>query len=102
VLTLGDLFPPTSGYLEGIAPYCERDLLDQLDAADKDWVKKGAAPKPDVYESLWTLTDEGLQITFDPYLVAPYAAGAPEVVIKFAELKKWARPDGPLSRFAQK
>ena len=102
VLTLGDLFTPTSGYLEGIAAYCEKNLLDQLDSPDKDWVKKGAAPKPDVYETLWTLTDEGLQITFDPYLVAPYAAGAPEVVIDFAELKKWARPDGPLSRFAQK
>jgi len=102
VLTLGDLFTPGSGYLEGIAAYSEKDLLEQLGAPDKDWVKKGTAPNPDVYESLWTLTDQGLQITFDPYLVAPYATGAPEVVIDFAELKKWARPDGPLSRFARK
>lgn len=43
------------------------------------------------------LIDNGaLQFTFNPYEVAPYAAGTPEVRIKFSDIKDLIRKDGPL------
>jgi|APEBP8051072266_1049373.scaffolds.fasta_scaffold10034_2 hypothetical protein len=43
------------------------------------------------------LIDNGaLQFTFNSYEIAPYAAGAPEVRIKFSDFKDIIRKDGPL------
>lgn len=36
-------------------------------------------------ESNFVLTPEGIRFYFEPYLLAPYAAGFPEVIIPFAE-----------------
>lgn len=39
---------------------------------------------------------QALLFTFNPYEIAPYAAGAPEVRIPFSEIKDIVRKDGPL------
>jgi hypothetical protein len=42
-----------------------------------------------------------LQITFDAYQVAAYAAGPQEVVVSYSVLKPIIKPDGPLAAFTK-
>jgi hypothetical protein len=66
---------------------------------DTEW-DKGASPELKNYQN-WTLTARGLVVTFDPYQVGPFAAGAPSVLIPYAELKDVLRPDGPLASLSK-
>ncbi|HEX7771556.1 MAG TPA: DUF3298 domain-containing protein [Pyrinomonadaceae bacterium] len=101
-LKLNDLFKPGAKYLQAIATYCIADLKKH--AKDKglldEEIEKGAAAKSDNYES-WTITKRGLGIHFDPYQVAPYAAGPQFVVVPYSTLKDLINPDGPLAQFAK-
>ena len=103
VLKLGDLFKPAALYLRTISDYSINDLKQQFrkqgteDPAMFDaGVEEGAAPNADNYKS-WLITRRGLQITFDPYQVAPYAAGPQQVVIPYATLGEIINPEGPLA-----
>lgn len=42
--------------------------------------------------SRWALSPEGLSLTFQPYEVTAYAAGAPMVTIPWAQLETWLAP----------
>lgn len=42
--------------------------------------------------SRWNLSAEGLELTFQPYEVTAYAAGAPVVTIPWAQLDAWLAP----------
>lgn len=101
MLKLADLFQPNSGYLKVISAYCVTSLTKQLGAdADANWLKEGAAPKADNYDS-WNITPDGLQITFDAYQVAAYALGPQEVIIPYSALKAIIKPDGVLAAFVK-
>lgn len=101
-LMLADLFKPSAAYLRALSDYCIKELerRGKSDGSDSmltdEWVAEGAAPAPENYQS-WLITREGLEITFDPYRVAPYAAGPQTILIPYAELKKILRTDGPLA-----
>ena len=101
-LKLSDLFKPGAKYLPAIAAYCINDLKKQ--AKDKglldEEIEKGAAAKSDNYES-WTITKRGLSIHFDPYQVAPYAAGPQFVLVPYSTLKDLINPEGPIAQFAK-
>ena len=102
-LKLADLFKPNSDYLKVVSDYAVKDLAEQLrgemsgDDPDTDWIREGAGPKEENYQS-WNLSDKGLEINFDPYQVASYAAGPHEVVIPLSALKDVLDPNGPLGR----
>ena len=102
-LKLKELFKPNSNYLKVISDYAIKDLTEQIGAEtsggdpDTDWIREGAGPKEENYKS-WNLSDKGLEINFDPYQVAPYAAGPHEVVIPLSALKDVLDPNGPLGR----
>jgi hypothetical protein len=93
-VSLADLFLPGSDYLERIANYCIAQLRTRN--IDFDLFSSGADPLPENYGN-WNITPDGLLITFDEYQVAPYAAGAQEVTIPFAELQSVINPQGPLA-----
>lgn len=103
-LKLADLFTPGSKYLATIATYSIQDLKKQsksqgADAMlDDEWIQRGAAAEATNYEN-WTITKKGLNITFDPYQVAPYAAGPQHVLVPYSALKDIIKPDGPLAQF---
>ena len=105
-LTLGDLFNANSNYLKAVSAYCIKDLKAQSkkDGNDTmlvdDNIETGASPKAENFRA-WAVTREGLFITFDPYQVAPYAAGPQFVMIPYAALKDIIRPDGPLAPFVK-
>jgi hypothetical protein len=96
VLAFDQLFNPGSNYLEIIASYCKDELQKQELLA---W-EEGADPIPENYPN-WNLTANGLLITFNPYQVAPYAAGIPEVIVPYDVLQPAANPSGPLGQFTQ-
>ncbi len=99
MLKLTDLFQPNSGHLKVISAYCVTTLTKQLGAdADSNWLKEGAGPKTDNYDS-WNITPDGLQITFDVYQVAAYAYGPQEVIVPYSALKAIIKPDGVLAAF---
>ena len=95
MLALSDLFKADSDYLGAIADYAVNDLK----ARDALFFEEGAAPTAENYQ-IWNLTPEGLLITFDPYQVAPYAAGTQEVLVPYLELLEIIDPQGPISVFA--
>lgn len=95
VINLPDLFLTRSNYLKVISDYAIRELKKVTTATDAE---SGAAPKAENYAS-WNITPAGLKITFDRYLVGPYAAGEHEVVIPYSLLKPIIKPDGLLSQF---
>ncbi len=92
VLALSDLFQPGADYLQLLSDYA----IDAL--ADKEGYSfpEGAAPKAENYQ-IWNLTPDGLQITFDPYQVGPYAAGFITVEVPFDVLMGIANPNRVLS-----
>ncbi|MBV6753958.1 DUF3298 domain-containing protein [Pseudomonas chlororaphis] len=44
----------------------------------------------------WTLTQDGLLITIDPYAVLAYAFGTTEVIIPWSDLKPFLAPNAPI------
>ena len=94
---LADLFTPNSNYLNVISEYSVRELK-KLDTVSS--VENGAGPKIENFHS-WNITPAGLKITFDPYQVGPYVAGAHVVVVPYSVLKPIIKPDGLLARFAR-
>lgn len=103
-LTLADLFNPNSKYLSVISAYCIKALKDQSKknngAMDEETVKSGAGPRADNYRA-WSITKNGLWITFDPYQVASYAEGPQHVLVPYSTLKDIIKPDGPVAAFAK-
>ncbi len=93
VLELADLFEINSPYLDTIAAYCKQELTKR----DMLFFEEGVEPTYENYQR-WNLTPDGLLISFDPYQVAPYAAGPQEVLIPYSELTTLIDPAGPLPR----
>ena len=94
IVELADLFKPGTDYLLFLSDYCLGNLKEQ---GVLEW-EDGALPKPDNYRS-WNISPDGLILHFDPYTVAPYAAGPQKVVIPFDKLDEVLDPDGLLGRF---
>ncbi len=93
IADLSTLFKPGTDYLLFLSDYCLDDLNKQ---GVLEW-EDGALPKPENYR-VWNISADGLQITFDPYAVAPYADGPQKVVIPFDQLSEVLEPDGLLGR----
>lgn len=105
-LKLAELFSPGAKYLQALSTYCIQDLKKQAKAQgeaaplEDDWIKRGAGPELSNYDN-WTITKKGLNITFDPYQVAAYAAGPQRVVVPYSSLKDIIKPDGPIGQFVK-
>lgn len=97
-ISLADLFKPDSNYLKVISGYSIAKLKSELkEMSDDEWIKTGAGAKAENFKS-WNLSEKGLVINFDPYQVAPYAAGAQTVFIPFDKLSEILKPGGVVSR----
>jgi hypothetical protein len=100
-VALDELFRPGAPYLQTLSDYAIPVLEGQLaQIADAAWIEEGAAPTAENY-ARWTLTPEGLRIVFDPYQVAPYAAGPREVVVRWSALEPLLDLRGPVARIAR-
>jgi Protein of unknown function (DUF3298) len=104
-LQLADLFRPGSDYLKKISEVAIKQVRRwNKDSAaggghqylTDEGITSGAGPDAENYHS-WTITPRGLAVTFDYYQLGAYAAGAPKVVLPYADLKDVIRADGPLA-----
>lgn len=105
-LTLNyDLFTQQAIALESLfqsgAPYLtelQSNCTDQLSPILSDMLfAEGLTPLPENY-ARWVFTPQGFEFTFDPYQVAPYAAGPQTVRVPYAQLQAHYRPESPLMR----
>ena len=102
-LALSDLFS-AKNYLSVIANYCMKDLKDRAkndsdSMISEEMMQSGASPHADNYRAV-AITKKGLWVTFDPYQVAPYAAGPQYVLVPYSALKDIIKPDSAIARLA--
>jgi hypothetical protein len=91
LLTLADLFTNGTDGLKTVALFIEKEL-NKRDFADSRWIKEGTTPAEEHYRN-FVITDEGITFIFDPYQVAPYAAGTQSVLVPFSAFKTIANQD---------
>jgi hypothetical protein len=78
---------PSAGYMDRLGQYVKKDLIRQFgDSQDSlEFINSGASPSAESYAN-FSLDANNFSIHFDPYQVAPYAAGSPTVKIPYADL----------------
>ena len=93
IKNLAELFKPHSNYLKKIASYCVRELKRCEGFHEEDGVfKKGTAPTADNYE-IWSLTSDGVDITFPEYQIAGGAFPGANVLVPYSHLQGMLRQD---------
>ena len=90
-LAIGDLFTNGEDGLETIATYVMK-VISSRKVSDQGWIAEGAAPTVENYRA-FTIDSAGITFIFDPYQVAPYAAGKQTVTVPLAAFKSIANPD---------
>ena len=101
-----DAFRADADYLELIAagarPELEEQLLGESGMTDTEWIEEGSAPGADNYAGDCVgFTEEGLQVVYQEYQVAPYAQGAVMVSVPYAGMAYALKPDGFLGAEAR-
>jgi hypothetical protein len=76
-----DLFTDSTKALVFLSKFCKTDLGDP----DFPLFEEGLVPTEENFKN-WNLSEKGLRLSFDPYQVAPYAAGPQEVLVPYSEL----------------
>lgn len=80
-ITIGDLFEPESNYLSELSSLSRTKLKASLKDNSAEWFTDGTTAVTKNFETFY-LTDENmLHIVFQPYQVAAWVAGAPEISI---------------------
>jgi hypothetical protein len=80
LFTIGDIFQPESNYLETLSKISRTKLKEKLAENLGSWGDDGTAPITSNFETFY-LTPGKLNIVFQPYQVAPWASGTPEISI---------------------
>ena len=90
-LGLVDLFEDPDAALQIMSAWAYKKLSQRLGGMRQEQtLRMGLTPVPENFASL-TLVLEGVRMNFQPYQVAPWAAGAQKVTIPLEELQP-ARP----------
>jgi uncharacterized protein len=87
-----DLFVQGSGWEDFLTRRSYEALIKKAEGTEVDEKQVGDIAL-DLYR--WTLTKNGLLITFDPYMVLSYAQGATEVVIPWSDLAPFMLENAP-------
>jgi len=91
-----DIFDEKTSWKDALTNYCFHELSGRKGYGY--WVKKpedlGEMP---TQPERWVLGEGGLTIQFDPYEVASYADGAPEVLVPWSELKQYLLSTAPIT-----
>jgi hypothetical protein len=89
-LTPTDIFWTDSGWQQKLVPLAIASLQSNPDIKNKIWkgtelnqAVQSAVPEPDN----WTITRDGLSITFGQYAVGPYYIGMPQAHLPWSQLK---------------
>lgn len=101
-LTLDEIF--SRDYLNIISDLTRTKLLqdrakaqeDPLDQQQEQWIREGTEPRTENF-SAFVLGAQDITIFFNPYQVAPYAAGIIDVSIPYSDIKGAIRDESPLN-----
>ena len=87
-LAFADLFASNSSFLNQISQTTINELMAKKDqiGTDSSFVYAGAGAKEENFRNFLT-TNDSLRLLFDPYAVAPYAAGPQVIKIPFSKLE---------------
>ncbi len=85
LLSIGDLFTTGPQGLKTIAPYVI-ETLNEGEFVIPEWIAEGAAATEENYQS-FVITNDGIEVIFDPYQVAPYAAGTVRISVPLSVFK---------------
>lgn len=87
-LSFSDLFAPNSDFVNQVSKMATNELMAKKDqiGTDSAMVYTGAGANEANFKNFSTLSDT-LSLLFDPYAVAPYAAGPQVVKIPFSKLE---------------
>lgn len=88
-IIISDVFKTNSDYLNILSKYCREYLYINLEPQwfdIKNMIDEGTAPSENNFKN-FTINKDSLTIIFDPYQVAPYAAGTQKIKIPFSELQ---------------
>lgn len=86
-----DIFIDSSPWQDGLARLAEKGLRREL--ADSYYLERFDDLKAlTIDPARWRFSKQGLDLQFNPYEVAPYAVGAPEVTISWRSLETWLTP----------
>lgn len=95
-LALRNLFRAGTAWLDSLAALATAALA--AEHGGTEWLYDGALPPlPEAFPA-FTLRPDGLHLVFPPGTVAPYAFGAPEVLLPWTRLAPLLAPDGPAAR----
>ncbi len=87
-LGLKDLFLPRAAYL----PVLLREIDRKLRARHAAWIEDGSVKLKERDFSVFNLTERGLEFTFAPYAVAPYAQGKFAITVPYTKLQGLLKP----------
>ena len=90
-IKLAELFQPGTGYISVISKYVQAELKKR-EFADSEWIEEGASAKEENFQN-FVIKNEGIEFIFDPYQVAPYAAGVQRVTVPFPTLNAILKPE---------
>ena len=98
-LKLSDLFKPSTDYLKVITETCKMELKRQFEGESFPDAERIGASVEDVVgdEKKWLISRDGFVVIFDSMQFGPSGSGEHTVVVPFAALKNFIRPDGPLA-----
>lgn len=86
-----ELFVDNGKALNFLSAYCR----NQLEKKDIFLFEEGLQPIRENFNN-WNFESEGLRISFDPYQVAPYAAGSPSILVPYTQLDEYLDPKSPI------
>jgi hypothetical protein len=93
-ILFGDLFLDDNKALNFLAKTSKAILTKP----DLPLFAEGLMPKKENFVN-WNFTKTDLRLSFDPYQVAPYAAGAQEVLIPFGDIQELVNRDTTAGKF---
>jgi len=94
-LELYDMFVPDSNFWDAISTTVIPKIEEKMgyeNGLNNDWIKDGAGADPDNFQS-FNITKKGFVFHFDPYQIAPYAAGRQDIEIDFEDLGAILMPE---------
>jgi len=84
-ITFQDLFSNPDVGLKAVATFVQKELTEKK-ISDAQWIKDGAMAIPENYQT-FVVGDTGVTFIFDPYQVAPYAAGLQSILVPYSVFK---------------
>jgi len=95
ILTVKDIFVDQPDYLVQLSNLVKPLIQNELAKSqfqDDTWLEEGAGAKEENYQQ-FVFTKDGPTFFFDPYQVAPYAAGSQDITLPYQSISSLLRPE---------